>query len=660
MQKKDWVQAQKEPTCTIHLQEALDFWATGASALSSEHTVDPLLLWNAFNIPSRYQFEKILGTGGMGVVFKCWDTWKRRCIALKLLHPSHPLSTREQLVRELSVQEQLQHDGIVQTFDMGVCEGTGRSDTLWFFTMEWVDGVDLEHWVVQRAKTAQQQDLPIVPYMTCEELANWLVHVSSCLSYAHYKGVIHRDLKPSNILMLPNGEIKLLDFGIATSPADSTSQIFERMGTAYYMAPELLTSHSTEPVKWTPAIDVYAVGAIVYWLLTGRYVTGRIRGPWEEWDRSGQYAPFPREIDEVILQALEPNPAFRFASIDAFSEALLPLLSERNNPAQTAQTVDTQSRSPQFIREPVKNQEVVLMGSEGATNTRCIEQTLQQRSIVSLETSLEIETVSAYYTFDSLLAEGELSDVYAGICHSGKLKGTPVVLKYIYEEHMNDWMCDEQRTLQLLHAAQGKQTKHLPVCIDSLTSQDGRMGLIFEALDAFDLDDVRTAFPQGLEPEHAVWVMRRTLSTLGYIHSLGVLHGNIEPAHILIRPHDHNVFLIDWSYAIRVDGASQRHFKCWNEVFSAPEVREQKAPLPSSDLYSLGKTMLFLLGGDLERHTFPDSVDIRLQRFIQFLLWDSPLQRARDAWELYHQLGRLRKVIFGPHQFIPFQMPSSF
>jgi hypothetical protein len=260
------------------------------------------------------------------------------------------------------------------------------------------------------------------------------------------------------------------------------------------------------------------------------------------------------------------------------------------------------------------------------------------------------------YAIDATLAHGDLAMVYGGEQRGG---GARVAVKVADDAGDNDLMAAEVRALRLLRVEQSPQQKHLPVVLDTFRTSDGRAGTIFEALDGLDLVALKERLAErdpstggALDPRHMIWLMRRCLSVLGWAHSRGVLHGNLDPAHIVVRAQDHNVWLIDWCYAIVNPTGTGESFRCLNEEYSAPEVRDKKPPLPSADLYSLGKCMIYAAGGDVARGTLPDSMDERLQRFIKFLIVDSALGRAQDAWSLYAQLDKLREQIYGGHEFV--------
>lgn len=253
------------------------------------------------------------------------------------------------------------------------------------------------------------------------------------------------------------------------------------------------------------------------------------------------------------------------------------------------------------------------------------------------------------YDVNGTLAHGELATIYDGRRSSD---GTRVAVKIADDRADNDLIQAEVSALALLCAEDSPQRKHLPEVLDRFHTRDGRLGTVFTYLDGLDLTEARRRLPDGLPPRHLIWVMRRCLSVLGWAHSRGVLHGNIDPAHIMVRARDHNVWIVDWCYAIVNPAQTGQSFRCLNETYSPPEVAARKPPLPSSDLYALGKSMLFILGGDPVAKTLPEGIDERLQRFLNYCVLESPLSRAGDAWQAYRQLDHIREEIWGAHQFI--------
>ncbi len=276
--------------------------------------------------------------------------------------------------------------------------------------------------------------------------------------------------------------------------------------------------------------------------------------------------------------------------------------------------------------------------------------------------SFAVTTERATYQVTTTLAEGDLATVYGGHALApdasavAPAAAAKVAVKVAYEARDNDLMQNEVRALNLLRTQPSPQHKHLPVALDQFRTPDGRLGTVFEHVDGFDLLAVRDKLPDGVPPRHLIWLMRRCLSTLGWAHAQGVLHGNLDPSHIMVRPHDHNVWLVDWCWAIVEPARTGQGFRALNPDYGPPEAARRKPPLPSSDLYALGKCMIFAAGGDPATKTLPEGLDDRLARVLRFMVVDSPLGRAQDAWQLYRELDRVREAIWGPHTFVDFKL----
>lgn len=276
----------------------------------------------------------------------------------------------------------------------------------------------------------------------------------------------------------------------------------------------------------------------------------------------------------------------------------------------------------------------------------------------SVFTRFTVKAEHGAYEAVGRLGQGELASIFEA---RRTADGARVVIKLADDSQDNDLIQAEVSALVILRREASPQLKHLPTVLDQFHTRDGRLGTVFEYLDGFDLLEVRRRLPQGLPPRHLPWLMRRCLSVLGWAHSRGVLHGNLDPAHILLRARDHNVWIIDWCYAIVNPAQTGQSFRCINEIYSPPEVEARRPPTPASDLYSLGKCMYYVLGGDPKAGTLPDSLSgsplegerlhERFQRYLQFFTLDSARARAQDAWEEFQNIDRLRLEIHGPHRF---------
>jgi len=194
----------------------------------------------------KYELHQLLGEGAMGIVWKSYDTVLRRYVALKLLSASFRKTKdmQERFLREARAAGAIQHANIVTVYDLGESEGQ------LYIAMELVEGRDLSDMIALRDPLALERKLDIT------------IEVLDGLHFAHQRGVIHRDVKPSNVRVMPDGRIKIMDFGIARlQKADATGS-GAIVGTPTYMAPEQITNGAI-----TPATDVFSVGCMLYELL---------------------------------------------------------------------------------------------------------------------------------------------------------------------------------------------------------------------------------------------------------------------------------------------------------------------------------------------------------------------------------------------------------
>jgi serine/threonine protein kinase len=213
-------------------------------ALSPEDTALP-------QIPG-YEVEAVLGRGGMGVVYKARHVRLNRPVALKMLVSGAYAGPqeRQRFAREAEAVAGLRHANIVQVYDVG--DHDGRP----YFTMEFVEGGSLDQKLAGLPQPARQA-------------AALAATLAEAVQVAHQGGVVHRDLKPANVLLTVDGTPKIADFGLARRLADGAGLTLSgvTVGTPSYMAPEQARGQSR---ALGPAVDVYALGAILYELLTGR------------------------------------------------------------------------------------------------------------------------------------------------------------------------------------------------------------------------------------------------------------------------------------------------------------------------------------------------------------------------------------------------------
>ncbi len=334
----------------------------------------------------RYKLEELLGEGGMGQVYRAYDSRLHRKVALKFLRvePSTdaPLSGVDtgrdgvaRLLREARAAAALDHPNAVNVFDVGEHDGIA------YLAMELINGRSLRSLIGD----------PSVPWIL---RVRWLVDVARALAAAHAKGLVHRDIKPDNVMVRDDGVVKVLDFGIArrlrlpsandvfgaTDSASGLPTITGKgnvVGTPYYMAPEQMRG---EPMDGRA--DQFAWAVVAYELLTGEL----------PWDTSGdaikvvaqvlsvephpmgnRVVGLPSEIERAVLRAMAKSANQRFASMDALVLALEPyleggqpqiyrsllppaMISEGNAPTLDAGTLEASPFKPISTRSTMSSQ----------------------------------------------------------------------------------------------------------------------------------------------------------------------------------------------------------------------------------------------------------------------------------------------------------------
>jgi WD40 repeat protein/predicted Ser/Thr protein kinase len=250
-----------------------------------------------------YEVLGVLGRGGMGIVYKARQDGLNRLVALKMIQPAGTgPDDLARFRREAEAAAQLQHPNIVQVHAVGQCQGRP------YFSLEYVEGGSL----AQKAAGG-----PLPP----EQAARLVETVARAAHAAHQRGIVHRDLKPANILLTADGVPKIADFGLAKRldvPADQT-QPGLILGTPSYMAPEQAQGHSHD---LGPAADVYALGTILYELLTGRppFQAATVLVLLEQVRAQEPVPPtrlqprLPRDLETVCLKCLEKETHRRYAS----------------------------------------------------------------------------------------------------------------------------------------------------------------------------------------------------------------------------------------------------------------------------------------------------------------------------------------------------------
>ena len=281
-------------------------FATGAEtgAPAGAAFVPPTVAEMAGYFP-QLEIIEFIGKGGMGAVYQARQKQLDRIVALKILPPGigGESGFAERFAREAKALAKLNHPGIVTLFEFGQASG------LYFFLMEFVDGVNLRQLLASR-QVSSREALAIVP------------QICDALQYAHDQGIVHRDIKPENILLDRRGRVKLADFGLAklmgaaSEPppglgpiggAHTLTEAGKVMGTPQYMAPEQVE----HPGEVDNRADIYALGVVFYQMLTGELPGKPIEPP-------SRKVRLDVRLDEVVLRALEQQPALRYQQASEF------------------------------------------------------------------------------------------------------------------------------------------------------------------------------------------------------------------------------------------------------------------------------------------------------------------------------------------------------
>ena len=259
----------------------------------------------------HYQIESLVARSGMASIFRATDTLNGRTVAIKVPHPemeADPLLF-DRFKREQDIGEKLDHPGVMKVF-----HDDHRSRI--YMVMEWVEGKLLRNVLSEKRKLPPERASCIAASI-CEALA-----------YIHSHGVVHRDMKPENIMVDAEDRIKLIDFGIAGQEGSrrlTFAKLSNVMGTPDYISPEQVKGKRGDGRS-----DIYAVGVILYEMLTGKVpFTGNNAFVIMN-DRLLNSPIPPREIDpsispvlqEIIYRALERDPRNRYASAQEFAKDL--------------------------------------------------------------------------------------------------------------------------------------------------------------------------------------------------------------------------------------------------------------------------------------------------------------------------------------------------
>ena len=271
-------------------------------------------------LDGRYEIKEIIGVGGMAVVYKAYDNQENRTVAVKIL--KEEFISNEEFVRRFKNESKaiamLSHPNIVKVYDVSF------GDLIQYIVMEYIDGITLKVYIEHEGS------------LRWKDAVHFTIQILKGLQHAHDKGIVHRDVKPQNIMVLPDGTIKVTDFGIARFARSEQRTITDKaIGSVHYISPEQARGERTDEKT-----DIYSVGVILYEMLTGQLpfqaenavsvaIMQLQREPQLPTEINGS---IPLGLEQITMHAMQKNPERRYQSA---SEMLCDLGAFRKDPSLT-------------------------------------------------------------------------------------------------------------------------------------------------------------------------------------------------------------------------------------------------------------------------------------------------------------------------------------
>ncbi len=271
-------------------------------------------------LDGRYEIQEIVGIGGMAVVYKAYDNIENKIVAVKILKEEY--TGNDEFLRRFKNESKaiavLSHPNIVKVFDVSF------GDLIQYIVMEYIDGITLKEYIEKSGP------------LSWNEAVHFTLQILRGLQHAHDKGVVHRDIKPQNIMVLPDGIIKVADFGIARFARSDQETITDKaIGSVHYISPEQAKGEKTDEKA-----DIYSVGVMLYEMLTGKLpfqaesavsvaIMQLQKEPTLPRDINGS---IPEGLEQITMHAMQKEGARRYKSA---AEMLCDLESFKKNPAVT-------------------------------------------------------------------------------------------------------------------------------------------------------------------------------------------------------------------------------------------------------------------------------------------------------------------------------------
>lgn len=349
-------------------------------------------------LDNRYTLAEVIGEGSSAVVFRADDMRTERPVAVKILKPEHSSDIKaiKRFENECKVISMLSHSSIVRVVDISV------SNSPKYIVMEYIKGITLRQYMDGKGA------LPFADIMDFGK------QILSALEHAHSKGIIHRDIKPQNIMLLPGGQVKITDFGIAQVNDDTLNLMADKAaGTAYYISPEQAAGGEVDARS-----DIYSLGVVMYEMATGRLpfdgedpadvAKKQITTPP---DPPSEINPeIPRGLESMILMAMEKMPDMRFKDAGEMLKYLYKISARPNAVPRISEKRKKSQKKPAAEKtKPTRSMTPVVWGVASAM--------------------LLLAIIAGYYIFsalflsdDDILVSKEVPDFVGSIYTEGKME----------------------------------------------------------------------------------------------------------------------------------------------------------------------------------------------------------------------------------------------
>lgn len=253
-------------------------------------------------LDGRYEIQEIIGVGGMSVVYKAYDNVDDRIVAVKILKEEFLNNDdfKRRFKNESKAIALLSHENIVKVYDVNFGE------KLQYIVMEYIDGITLKEFINKQGS------------ITWNDALFFMTQILRAVQHAHDKGIVHRDIKPQNIILLPNGNLKVTDFGIARFSRSDTKTLTEQaIGSVHYISPEQAKGEYTDEKA-----DIYSIGVVLYEMLSGKVpfeadsavsvALMQVNSNAEELRKINP--DIPLGLEQICFHAMQKNPADRYQS----------------------------------------------------------------------------------------------------------------------------------------------------------------------------------------------------------------------------------------------------------------------------------------------------------------------------------------------------------